>query len=701
MGAHARSVGLLMVLVLLVAVVAAAGPAVYIVTLDDQGNSYYLESTGDGTLEPPVQIDQLATAYQYGAGMGYFTKDDADGNYYDFVVGSGYTDGPSKEIYLYERKNSGNDFLGPTKIGDWSSGDRPADMPVANFDGKVFDENALADFVMVRYGSPNAGLYLNKGSGSFESSELANVLPQNAVGADTADIDHDGNADLVVASIADPYIYVYLGDGDGKFNALNPIPTAFGTNCWGITAADFDGDNKVDLIATSADFNSNQNGLEFYKGDGLGNFEPSLTGRFGSGLISARASVDNYYLNDDGYQDLVVSNLADPNAYGVMVGWNDGTGVFTFGIPYSASGSGTGLTAIAAPPVFQNQPPDAVLAVMPTLPEDFRIAQGTILAFSSDGSEDPEGKLMEYSWNFADDVTTVTTQDATHQFDTPGLWDVELTLTDNYGETATTKVTINVNYPPVAVDDQYAVSVNTPRTIDTAMGVLANDKDQNNDYIFTDTLAAALVTGPSHGTLALNPDGSLTYTPVTDYTGPDSFTYKANDGFNDSNEATVTIAVQATPVWKVNIVPETINLKTKGMFLAFITLPKPYNASNVQIDTVYCEGAKAISVTEPPHHGRLFRHAKFPQTFGVIFRTADLQNVKTGNKVKFTVIGQVEYNGELIDFSGSDTVRVKAPKTWVKDDTEDYSRLSENTLFDKFPGNRGDGQDRDNSGPDA
>jgi hypothetical protein len=697
MRAHARFVGLLMVIVLLVAVVAAQGPAVYIVTLDDNGNSYYLNSTGDGTLEPQTFIDSLQTPNTLGAGIGEFTNDE----YYDFVVGTSI--GDPKKIYLYEEKkpNGGVEnpfYIPPKEIGGWSSGETPADMPVANFDGKVFDGSALDDFVMVRFGSQDVGLYLQKDNGEFEQKELTNAAPLNSFGADVADIDHDGFADFVVASATEPVIYVNLGNGDGTFRTQT-IPTAYYSPLWGITAADFDGDLTVDLIATSMD--PYVNGFEFYDGDGTGQFSPITTGRFGAGLISANSAVDNYDLDGDGDQDLVVSFPVNyPN--GVIVGENvDGLGNFTFS-EQPIRGDATGnLYTIAAPPVFQNEVPYADFSVTPALPDDNRIAQGTILAFSSDGSEDPEGKLMEYSWNFADDVTTVTTQDATHQFDTPGLWDVELTLTDNYGETATTKVTINVNYPPVAVDDQYAVSVNTPRTIDTAMGVLANDKDQNNDYIFTDTLAAALVTGPSHGTLALNPDGSLTYTPVTDYTGPDSFTYKANDGFNDSNEATVTIAVQATPVWKVNIVPNTINLKSKGMFLAFITLPKPYNASNVQIDTVYCEGAKAISVTEPPHHGRLFRHAKFPQTFGVIFRTADLQNVKTGNKVKFTVIGQVEYNGELIDFSGSDTVRVKAPKTWVKDDTEDYSRLSENTLFDKFPGNRGDGQDRDNSGPDA
>jgi Ca2+-binding RTX toxin-like protein len=48
-----------------------------------------------------------------------------------------------------------------------------------------------------------------------------------------------------------------------------------------------------------------------------------------------------------------------------------------------------------------------------------------------------------------------------------------------------------------------------------------------------------------NGTLTLKQDGSFTYQPDDDYNGEDSFTYKANDGTEDSNTATVTISVNA------------------------------------------------------------------------------------------------------------------------------------------------------------
>jgi VCBS repeat-containing protein len=72
-------------------------------------------------------------------------------------------------------------------------------------------------------------------------------------------------------------------------------------------------------------------------------------------------------------------------------------------------------------------------------------------------------------------------------------------------------------------------------------GVLANDTDPEGQV-----LTAILVTGPSHGTLTLNADGTFTYTPAPNFNGTDTFTYMANDGSLDSNVATVTITV--TPV---------------------------------------------------------------------------------------------------------------------------------------------------------
>ncbi len=104
-------------------------------------------------------------------------------------------------------------------------------------------------------------------------------------------------------------------------------------------------------------------------------------------------------------------------------------------------------------------------------------------------------------------------------------------------------VTINVlNPPPIAVNNSYETLINTALTVSVTEGVLSNDTDENGD-----TLTAQLVTDVMHGSLTLNADGSFSYTPSINYVGVDSFTYVANDGSSNSNEATVSITVNSVP----------------------------------------------------------------------------------------------------------------------------------------------------------
>ncbi len=92
-----------------------------------------------------------------------------------------------------------------------------------------------------------------------------------------------------------------------------------------------------------------------------------------------------------------------------------------------------------------------------------------------------------------------------------------------------------VNDAPVAEDDSATTAQDTSIVVD----VLANDSDVDGD-----ALTPVIATGPAHGAVVVNADGTFTYTPDADFNGTDSFTYRVSDGTDDSDIARVTVLVQ-------------------------------------------------------------------------------------------------------------------------------------------------------------
>ena len=111
------------------------------------------------------------------------------------------------------------------------------------------------------------------------------------------------------------------------------------------------------------------------------------------------------------------------------------------------------------------------------------------------------------------------------------------TVRDAAGLTDTATVNVNVaaiNDPPDAIDD----SATANEGGNVAITVLANDTDLEGNAL---TVTAAST--PAHGTATINGNGTITYTPVSTYSGPDSFTYTISDGAA-TDTATVSVQVK-------------------------------------------------------------------------------------------------------------------------------------------------------------
>ncbi len=109
--------------------------------------------------------------------------------------------------------------------------------------------------------------------------------------------------------------------------------------------------------------------------------------------------------------------------------------------------------------------------------------------------------------------------------------------------TSATGTIVDEDFAPVALPDgPFEVVEDGAIDVPQQAGVLANDTDQD-DGDGPASLTAVLREDAGHGALTLRPDGSFSYQPDRDYFGPDSFTYAASDGTNDSPTVRVDIVV--------------------------------------------------------------------------------------------------------------------------------------------------------------
>ncbi|MFZ1470684.1 MAG: Hint domain-containing protein [Paracoccaceae bacterium] len=116
----------------------------------------------------------------------------------------------------------------------------------------------------------------------------------------------------------------------------------------------------------------------------------------------------------------------------------------------------------------------------------------------------------------------------------------------------------------------------TPEDTPIVIDVLGNDTDPNGDPL-------SIVGTPTadNGTVTVNADGTLTYTPDADYNGPDTITYTITDP--DGNESSTTVAVTVTPV---NDAPDAVDDVETTPFNTAVTIPVLLNDTDPDGDTL-------------------------------------------------------------------------------------------------------------------
>lgn len=151
------------------------------------------------------------------------------------------------------------------------------------------------------------------GTGTF-SARTAVSTGSSPRSVTAADLNGDGNLDLVGADGGSNTVSILLGNGNGTFQTRSSV--SVGTNPWSVTSADLNGDGKLDLVTAD----SGSNTASILLGNGNGTFQPRTTVSTGTFPYSVKTAD----LNNDGKLDLVTADQG-ANTASIFLGNGNGT----------------------------------------------------------------------------------------------------------------------------------------------------------------------------------------------------------------------------------------------------------------------------------------------------------------------------------------------------------------------------------------
>ena len=489
------------------------GPSANVATGDGPASVAVGDCNGDGNPDLAVanQFDGTVSVLLGSAG-GSFTRQTPDlavGGFPTSVAVGDFNGGGDPDLAVangfgYVSVLLGGSGASFTRQPDLAVGSGPTSVAVGDFNGDSDPDLAVANQFD---GTVSVLLGIAGGGGFSGPTRAGNYSGSDPMSVAVGDFNGDGDPDLAVGDMSPGEVLVLLGSTGGSFTGPTTLIVDSGVSS--VAVGDFNRDADPDLAV--ANFNNGRVSVLLGTAGGGGFSGPT---NFDAGSGSPSVAVADF--NRDGKPDFAVASF---NSDTVAVRLN--TTTVPNRAPTAADDSyGTAedtARTVNAPGVLANDsdpdgnPLSAVLVSGPT--------HGT-LSLNADG-----GFTYTPAANYhGSDSFSYRASDGTLQ---SGPATVTLTVSA-------------VNDAPTAAADAYSTGEDTALTVE-ASGVLANDTDPDGD-----ALNAALVSGPTHGSLTLNANGSFTYTPIANYNGPDTFTYRANDGTLDSGLATVTITV--TPV---------------------------------------------------------------------------------------------------------------------------------------------------------
>ncbi|WP_342640293.1 Ig-like domain-containing protein [Rhodoligotrophos ferricapiens] len=278
------------------------------------------------------------------------------------------------------------------------------------------------------------------------------------------------------------------------------------------------------------------------------------------------------------------------------------------------------------------------------------------------------------------------------------------TISDGNGGEATGEVTVTVrpqpNRAPVAAADEVAAEQGESLTI-TAATLLANDRDADGDE-----LELLSVQDAQHGTLALDDEGNVVFTPAEGFTGEASFTYTVSDGKGGESKATVKVKVEP----RANTVPVAGNdaVSARAGVVATISaatlLANDSDADGDELEILSVQDAEHGTVSLDEEGNVVFTPADgFTGEASFTYTVSDAKGGETTATVKVTVADEDPtdpHEGWTKGTPGADNLRgnlIRENKIYG-DDGDD--RITGGLRADQLDGGEGDDQIRGSIGND-
>ncbi len=309
----------------------------------------------------------------------------------------------------------------------------------------IYDVNWFFQSSLGAYGSPQTFPFNNEDK-AREAAEAINAVFNEAGGI-------TGVGELVTPDNAD-FRRIYDIGFDKFTGSLKPGgPKTEITKYWESVTEASGSDVWVSLFEGQADSRDTRSYAIFFDVGDVGNGNQAPTADAGGpyeGVVGVGVQFDGSANDPDGTIpfDGYLWDFADGTQSGVV----DPLKIFDAPGVYNVIFTVTDAGGLSASDTTQADIREASLPPVADADGPYLGTVGVDVTFNGRGSDDPDGAVVDWSWEFGDG-NTGSGVEATHSYSEAGIYDVTLTVTDNLGETAfdVTKAFIGTgNLPPSA-----------------------------------------------------------------------------------------------------------------------------------------------------------------------------------------------------------------------------------------------------------